>query len=231
MESVAENIWLAEGDIVNFYGFPYPTRSVVIRLSNGDLWVWSPIKLTEQLKAEIDALGHAAHLVSPNKIHHLSLQDWKDAYPDAQLWGPASTIKKRGDLIFQAALENRSPQEWADEIDQVWFQGSPVFDEIVFFHRPSQTVIIADLSENFGSDFLTKHWSWWKRAIARVWKITVPWGYAPLELRLSWFDRASGRKAVDKMLGWRSERVIMAHGEWQKENGQAYLERAFSWLL
>ncbi len=230
LEPVAEKIWLVEGEIVNFYGFPYPTRSVVIQLVGGDLWVWSPVKLTPELKATVEALGRVAHLVSPNKIHHLYLQEWKDAFPEALLWGPESTIRKRSDLQFQQALEDTVPADWSDEIDQAWFRGSIVFDEIVFLHRASRTAIIADLSENFSQEFLKKHWGWWKRIIANIWKIAVPYGYAPLEMRWSWLDRKAGKKALDKLLSWQSTRVIMAHGEWQKENGQAYLEKAFSWL-
>lgn len=27
------------------------------------------------------------------------------------------------------------------------------------------------------------------------------------------------------------ERVVMAHGEWQQQDGRAYLEKAFAWLM
>jgi hypothetical protein len=95
LEEIDDGLWVVEGEIVSFYGFPYPTRSVIARLANRDLWVWSPIKLEGDLCAELDRLGRVRHLISPNKIHHLYLQDWKAAYPDAQLWGPRSTIRKR----------------------------------------------------------------------------------------------------------------------------------------
>ena len=75
LEPVADEIWLVDGDIVDFYGFPYPTRCAVVRLGNGDLWIWSPVALSDALKREIEALGRPRHLVSPNKIHHLYLQD------------------------------------------------------------------------------------------------------------------------------------------------------------
>ena len=38
------------------------------------------------------------------------------------------------------------------------------------------------------------------------------------------------RRAVATMLGWRPERVIIAHGRWYPENGVAELRRAFRWL-
>jgi hypothetical protein len=45
LERVHETLWVAEGKHVSFYGIPYPTRSVIVRLQNGDLWIWSPVKL------------------------------------------------------------------------------------------------------------------------------------------------------------------------------------------
>src|SRR4051812_19272404 len=89
LEQVHEALWVAEGDIVSFFGLSYPTRSVIARFENGDLWLWSPVKLTADLRAQVDRLGPVRHLVSPNKLHHLYLQEWKAAYPEALLWGPA----------------------------------------------------------------------------------------------------------------------------------------------
>jgi hypothetical protein len=230
LEVIGDSIWLTEGEIVNFYGFPYPTRSVIVRLKTGSLWIWSPVRLTQALHDEVDALGRVTHLVSPNKLHHLYLPEWRAKYPDAKLWGPDSTTRKRPDLSFQEPLGNRAPPEWGDEITQFWFRGSWALDEIVFFHQPSRTAILADLSENFSQDFLRAHWSNWKQVIARLWKITVGYGYAPLELRLSWLNRQPARAALAALLAADPRQVIMAHGEWQRENGRAYLEQAFAWL-
>ena len=230
LQAVDEGLWIVEGGLVSFYGFPYPTRSVIVRLGGGDLWVWSPVALSPELEAGVRALGVVRHLVSPNKLHHLFLKPWQERFPDARLWGPASVHKKRRDLTFKSALEDVPPPEWEPDLDLTWFTGSPVLDEIVFFHRPSRTVVIGDLSENFSEAFLKTHWTAPARVLARAWGITEGRGYAPLEWRVSWFRRASARRALAKMLAWNPERVIMAHGEWQREGGRSYLERAFSWL-
>ncbi len=230
LECLAENIWLVNGACVDFYGFPYPTRMVIIRLESGGLWVWSPIHLTQALRAEVEKLGRPVHLVGPNKIHHLYLGEWAELWPEAKLWGPQSLIKKRKDLSFDGVLSDSPPLDWAHEIDQVWFRGSFFLDEIVFFHRASRTVIMADMSENFSDTFLYKHWKPWQRRIAKIWKITEPWGYAPLEWRLSYINRRALHHARDKVFTWNAKRVIMAHGQWQKQNGAAFLKQAFKWM-
>lgn len=227
---VDDSIWILEGGNVSFYGFAYPTRCVIVRLPGGGLWVWSPIALNEEVRRQVDALGTPEHLVSPNKIHHLFLKDWKAAWPGARLWGPQSTIDKRGDLAFEPALDDTAPPDWGGIFDLVRFSGSPAMDEVVFFHRPSATVILADLSENFSEGFLARHWKPWQRWIAGLWGIVEGKGYAPLEWRLSFFNRRKARACRDRILAWNPDRVIMAHGEWQRANGRTFLERALAWV-
>ncbi len=224
-----KSLWVAEGEIVSFFGAPYPTRSVIARLENGDLWVWSPVRLTVALRAETDRIGPVRHLVSPNKLHHLYLQDWKAAYPGAQLWGPQSTIKKRPDLSFRPALRDEPPLAWQGDIDQAWFRGSYFLDEIVFLHRPSGTAIVADLIQTFSDRFLREHWGW-MRWLARLDGLTQDQACAPLEWRLSFLNRAPARRARAKVLGWNCRRVVVAHGEWPRENGHAFLAKSFRWL-
>ena len=229
LEQVHDTLWVAEGEIVSFFGLPYPTRSAIVRLRNGGLWVWSPVKLTAALRTELDRLGAIRHLVSPNKLHHLYLQEWKEAYPEAQLWGPQSTIKKRPDIKFREPLRNNPPPEWLAEIDQAWFRGSFAMDEIVFFHLPSSTTIVADLIQTFSDHFLLVHWGRW-RFLARLDGLTLDQACAPLEWRLSFINRAPARQARDKMMSWNSQSVIVAHGEWPRANGNAFLAKSFRWL-
>jgi hypothetical protein len=225
---IAENLWVLDGKNVDFHGFAYPTRSVVVRLRTGGLWIWSPIKLDDKLRNDIQSIGRPAHLVSPNKLHHLFLGEWHAAFPDVALWGPASTIRERGDLSFQVPLVDEPPAAWAGQIDQCWFRGSFVMDEIVFFHLPSRTAILADLSENFSSKWLLEHWAPWQRVLARLSSIVEGKGYAPLDWRLTFIHRL--REAKTKVLSWNPRKVVMAHGEWQADNGKEFLSRAFEWI-
>jgi hypothetical protein len=103
-------------------------------------------------------------------------------------------------------------------------------DEIVFFHRASRTVIVADLIEAFSDRFLREHWSWWQRPLAVIDGIVAKKARAPLEWRLSFVNRAPARAARTKALSWRCERVIMAHGEWRRSDGRAFLAHSLDWL-
>ena len=129
-------VWIREGPVVPFVaGFPYPTRMAVIRLSDGGLFVWSPVALSPALRREVDALGPVRCLVSPNLLHHLFLGEWKAAYPEARLFASPGLRRRRTDLAFDADLGDAPDPIWAADIDQVLVSGSFTMTEAVFFHR------------------------------------------------------------------------------------------------
>ena len=231
VDQLGPELWIAEGPIVSFFGFPYPTRMAVVRLGDGGLWVWSPISLTPRLEKEVGALGPVRHLVSPNKLHHLFLGEWHAAFPEAKIWGTASTIAKFPGLPFSEPLGDAAPADWAGQIDQYYFPNSRFLDELIFFHRQSRTAIIADLSQPFSEAFLKRHWPWWLRTIARRIGMVEGRGYPPIELRLTFRHRAAARAKLRALIGEAPERVVVAHGEIVRSSGVAYLRRAFSWLL
>ena len=84
LHQIQNDIWMYEGSEVDFYGFPFTTRMTVVRLCNGDLWIHSPEKINNDLKEELSNIGKVKYLISPNKLHHLFLQEWIDAYPTAK---------------------------------------------------------------------------------------------------------------------------------------------------
>ena len=95
MQEFGRDIWTADGPDVSVAGFHYPTRIAIIKLSDGGLFVWSPIRLTESLRAAVDAAGQVRHIVAPNSLHHLFLPEWQRAYPEARLYAPPGLRKKR----------------------------------------------------------------------------------------------------------------------------------------
>lgn len=84
LQQFGEEIWTVDGPTVSVAGFAYPTRMIVIRLSDGSLFLWSPTALSSELQAAIDRLGPVRHIIAPNSLHHLFVGAWQAAYPAAQ---------------------------------------------------------------------------------------------------------------------------------------------------
>ncbi|GLS90093.1 hypothetical protein GCM10007916_11600 [Psychromonas marina] len=227
MRNLATNIWIFEGESVPFLGFPFTTRMTVIKLSNDELWVHSPIKLTVTIQAQIQSLGNVKYLIAPNHLHHLFLAEWQRMYPQASSYGTDEVIKKRDDITFDASLNKDKPWPWDENIQQVLFSGSPLMQECVFFHRAERVLIVTDLIENFsGNDF-----NYWQRMVAKMVGILAPHGKMPLDWRLSFmFAKSQARQQLSIIFAWQPKMVIMSHGIIVEQDAHAFLKRSFSWL-
>ncbi|OAN11632.1 hypothetical protein A3K86_22210 [Photobacterium jeanii] len=228
MEKLAQDIWIFDGEAVPFLSLPFTTRMTVVRLSDDQLWIHSPIKITEQIQAQLAELGTVRFLIAPNHLHHLFLAEWQAAYPNVQCFGTDEVIKKRDDLTFDASLNDTQVWSWQDEIEQVLFSGSPLMEECVFFHKASQTLIVTDLVENFPNT----SFNYWQRLVAKGVGILAPNGKMPLDWRLSFlFGKAQARQHMSQIFEWQPEVLVMAHGEIITNNAQSFLKRSFRWLI
>ena len=235
LKPVAPDIWIADGPEARMAtpfggGMPFPTRMTIVRLRDGGLWCHSPIAPDQGLFHEIDALGRVRHLVSPNLLHYASIAAWGARYPDAIAWASPGVRERaaaqRIDIAFDTDLADAPPAAWADDLDQVRFRGSRAIEEFVFFHRGSATLILADLIENLERDKLARGMRW----LASLGGVLDPDGKAPLDMRLTFTGRKRlAREDFDRIMAWRPQRVILAHGRWYERDAEAELRRAFRW--
>jgi len=226
LEAFGASLYLAEGPTVSFFGFPYPTRMAVARLSDASVWVWSPVALTPELAKEVEALGPVRHIVSPNKLHHLFLRQWFERWPDARVHAPPGLARKKPALRFDAELGDGPDPAWAADIDQAIFRGSLALEEAVFFHRASRTAIFGDLIQRFPESQV----SGWKGALMRLDGLVGKNGSTPREWRASFLRRGPARAARERVLGWKPERLLIAHGECAQSGATEIVAAALRWI-
>jgi len=222
MRQLTDDLWV-EARRLRFLGVETGTRMTVVRLADGGLFVHSPVSLDGDTRAAIAALGPVRSVVAPSLFHHLSVGDWMAAYPEAVFCACPGLERKRRDLRWTRVLCNEAEPEWRGEIDQVLFSARSLENEVVFFHRRSRTLLCADAVFN-----LARHPSRLTRMVARAMGNREP-GATLLE-RLLIRDRAAARDQVDRMLAWRPERIVLAHGELVETGGTEVLRRAYAWL-
>ncbi len=226
LKPFGHEIWIADGPEVAVAGFHYPTRMAVMKLSDETLFVWSPIRLTDTLRAEMETLGQVRHIIAPNSLHHLFLAEWKAAYPGARLYAPPGLRGKRKDIVFDADLGSAPSPNWAQEIDQVPMAGNLITTEVVFFHRRSGTVLFTDLIQQFP----TSSFSGWRALVAKLDLMTSHEPSVPRKFRLAFTNRRAARAALERIFAWPAEKVLMAHGTPVETDARAFLRRAFGWL-
>ncbi|WEF24698.1 DUF4336 domain-containing protein [Paracoccus sp. S3-43] len=231
LKPVADGVWIVDSGPMKAMGvIPIPVRTTVIRLEAGGMLIHSPSRLTPDLRRQIEVIAPIGHLVAPNIAHWTFLKDWQQQFPEATTWGAPGLRNRaqvrRAGLRIDHDLEEAAPG-WPGELEQIAVQGAGGFCEIALHHRPSRTLILADLVQNLERRKLPLV----LRPLAAAAGVLAPDGRAPAYLRaIVKLGGASARDAGRRIVATRPERVIFAHGQWFDRDGAARLERSLRWL-
>lgn len=224
LDSIAPGVW-STSTPVRFVGIPMRANTTIATMENG-LFVCSPGALSDELKRAIDAIGEVRVIAAPNRFHHLFIQRWREAYPDASVHVPESLVSKRADLSDCHFLGEEAHADYGDAIAQRRMHGLPAIDETWFFHRPSKTLINNDLMHNMhdeSSAFARFGWSMmgsWKR-----------FGPSRMERWLT-RDKPALAMSIEAALEWKFERALVAHGDvFETKDPRADVRAVWRWLL
>jgi hypothetical protein len=229
------------------------TRSLpIVKLSTGSLAVFSPVSLTPEVRETVESLGgNVKYIAAPDLEHHLHLTPWKQAYPEAEILAPEGLFEKRqsnpeyADTPFQHIFkkEDKLPRSISKEFDAdfdteyVHGHGSR---ELVFLHKPSRTVIEADMLFNLpateqysktGADgqklnFLT-------RLLLPLMSTKPP---ATWHRRFAWYilsskDRPAFNESVRRIEMWDFDRLIPCHGDTIETGAKSVWRDVMAWHL
>ena len=206
-------------------GFPIGRQLVVVRLPAGGLWIQSPIPWTPALRTALARLGEVRHVVAPNCYHDECLKEFQTEYPAARFHAAPGLAAQRQHIRFAAdPLSNTAHPDWQNTIDQHLVQGMPRFNEVIFLHRASRSLIITDIAMNFGSDsgWLVKLVMSINGGVGRF----KPTGFCKSMMK----DRPAVRTSLDTILSWDFERIIIGHGRNVETDGQRVFREAFAFL-
>lgn len=224
LNPIAPDIWHAEHHF-KASGLPVSSRMTVVRFQSGKLWLHSPVPISGELAARLNELGEVAFIVAPNKMHHLFAGTALAAFPNARLYGPAGLRAKRPDLAQMVTLPPEIPVEWSADLEQLFFEGIPLGDETVWFHKPSRTLIMTDLCQ------------WWQGSLpwpARMYAALTGVRDAlavPRTVRWMVKDRERARESARRILQWPIGRVVVAHNAVVDKDAHACLQRALDWFM
>ncbi|MBP0443247.1 DUF4336 domain-containing protein [Roseomonas sp. SSH11] len=229
---VADGLWVVDSILPNLAGSVVGVRMTVVRLPDGGLLLHSPTRFTFALRRELERLGPIKHLVAPNIAHWTFLKEWQDQVPDAVSWA-APGLRDRGQVRRSGVrldhdLSETPPPEWGGAIGIVAVPGAAGFHEMAMFHEPSRTLMLTDLIMNLEPPKVPLP----MRPLVWLFGMMAPDGMPPPYLRavVKW-RHAEAAEAAKRLLDWRPERVIFAHGRWFERDGAEHLRRSLRWLL
>ncbi len=203
---VDDKIWTLDRPVW-FSGVRLRARTTVVRLDDGSLLLHSPAPPTDALAEQLRALGPVRWLVVPNCFHHLGTPAAAARFPDAQVVGPASALDRNKALRLHVDIHDARFGEQVPELESLPLQGVPFLDETVLYHRPTQTLLGADIVISAGA---TDHWTW--RLAARITgcydRLRVP-----PDVRKKIPDRTAAARSIRAMLERPAQRLIVAHAD------------------
>eukprot|EP01130_Rhizamoeba_saxonica_P010416 TRINITY_DN4263_c0_g8_i1.p1 TRINITY_DN4263_c0_g8~~TRINITY_DN4263_c0_g8_i1.p1 ORF type:complete len:213 (+),score=39.12 TRINITY_DN4263_c0_g8_i1:415-1053(+) len=176
------------------------------------LAVISPVQLDQDTRDELDKLGRVKWIVAPNLKHHMHVESYQEAYPDAVLLVPDGIHVKKGESFKYDDTLKPNTNQISNSLEQYFIPGDPQFDEYLFYHTPSKTLIVADFFYGPYIDVDQDISSWF----ARIWFRVYMSGYKTYGLPSYRHDRITDKLALsnslDEVLDLDFTQLICCHG-------------------
>jgi hypothetical protein len=221
---VPDAIWVSERPVW-FAGVRLRSRTTVVRLAGGALWVHSPGEPTDAACGALDALGEVRWIVVPNRFHHLQTAATAARYPRAVVVAPETARARNPNVPRSLRADDPMYARATPELDVVPFDGVPFLDETVFFHAASGTLIATDL---LLSACARDHWTWRlaARALGRYGKVGTP-----PEVRIATRPSAAAAASLARMGALPLQRILVAHADPITDRPAEQLAAAWSFAV
>jgi hypothetical protein len=144
-------------------------------------------------------------IVAPNCFHHLGVVATAAHYKRAKVVGPRSVVEHNKRVELHMEIGDDAFGEAIPEIERVHLTGCPFLDETVFFHRPTGSLIGADLLISASPK---DHWTWrWAARVMRCYERVQ----VPPDVRKATARSEAVARAIESMAKLPIERILVAH--------------------
>ncbi|KAK5632295.1 hypothetical protein RRF57_008009 [Xylaria bambusicola] len=257
IRNVTPNVVTVSVPFLRFEKIPIGGRATIIKLTSGALAVFSPVALTDEVKAKITELGgNVGYLIAGDIEHHIFLTQWKTEYPAAKLIGPKGLPERRkaitndpmiGKEEFDFLYDEKNAHSAAisDEFAadfEVELVTAHKNQEIVLFYKPDRVLIEADLmfnlppTEQYSKVPEQKNTGGLLKKI--FYSLNSTAGPAKGHKRLIWFaisnsnkDRPGFNESIKRIHGWDFNTLIPCHGDTIEGTGKETFAKIFDWHI
>jgi len=199
------------------FGIDFERNVSLLRLRDGRMVIHSSAPFTAQDVAAIRRFGEPAWLVDATLMHDTFAKEGRAAFPDLPYLAPNGFARASGIPI--ESLDS-PPSDWKDEIDILKLDGNRM-KEHALFHRPSATLVVADLFFSFPME--TRGWA--RFFVRHVMLLPRLFGIS-IFFRTTISDRQAFARSMKALLQWNFERIVVAHREPVEKEAKAAVERA-----
>jgi hypothetical protein len=218
-----------------------------VKLQSGGVAVFSPVALTPEVKETVSAMGELKYITAPDIEHHIFLGPWHEAYPNAKVIGveglPEKRKKQKNEDVPFAAIFTKANREtikidseFDSEFDHEYMPSHPNLD-VAFFHKPSKTLIEADIMFNLPA---TEQFSKSGEAansgiLNKIW-ISLFNTNGAGQKRFIWYaislkDRTGYSASIAKINSWDFNTIVPCHGDVIENDAKGVFQKVFEWHL
>lgn len=218
------SLWTVDHDF-HVMGIPMTTRMTLARIHDDQWAAISPVPLTDTDLQKINDSAKVRYIIAPNNFHHLFINNAKRYWPDAEVYTPASLIKKRPDLTGSTLIDDQTTQPWSDTLTPLRIHGSDAIEEFVFFHQESSTLVVTDICFNIIDP------QGFKLKLFTLLSGTRGGLKTSRIMKLLYRNKSSLKQSVEKITQWPFDRLIVAHGDVVEQNAATEFKASFGWLF
>ncbi|GJC97103.1 hypothetical protein ColKHC_05929 [Colletotrichum higginsianum] len=177
-------------------------RGTLVRLSSGALAVFSPVALTDAVRAKIaEKGGDLAYIVAPDIEHHIFLSEYKAAFPAARLIGPDGLPQKRAKQTGDPKIN----------------PSTPTLSTILQGAEGERDTSSGLANRLFGSLQTTEGDVKWVKRFQ--WYV------------MSSKDRPSFNDSIRRIEAWDFDTIVPCHGDTIQGDGKERFRKVFEWHL
>ncbi|KAK7740743.1 hypothetical protein SLS53_005211 [Cytospora paraplurivora] len=256
IRNITPNIATFSVPFKRFGTIPVGGRGTVVKLTSGSLAVFSPVALTDDVKAKLTELGGTVkYIIAPDIEHHIFITEWHQAFPDAKIIGPEGLPEKRAKqsatdpkigndefaVVFKAQDKlNTKIDEEFDRDFEYEYVDAHANKELVFFYKPDKVLVEADLLFNLPAN---EQYSKVPESennpgflVRQFMSMQTTQGEAKGAKRFTWYvlsarDRTGFNESIQRIHAWDFETIIPCHGDSIVGDGKQVYEKVFEWHL
>jgi hypothetical protein len=216
---VARGLWEIPFDF-SILGVRMGRRTLLVQLPDGSLQLHSPGRIDLSLQSRIEQIGPVSAIIVPTNFHDTYLRETLPLFPNATWYAPDGFPKIQPSDRPPQSFEN-APPHWREVLTWKKLEGIPSLNEHLFLHRPSRTLLVADVVFNIGPE--AGAWTRWFFQVNNAYNQLRPTRL----FRACIKDRTAFRNSFEEVLQWDFDRLIPCHGKIVQTGAKDRLQREF----
>jgi hypothetical protein len=221
LKRIDDGLWVVDSHFAS-WGCRVSIRMTVMKTEAG-LLLHSPVHLEPDDVAAIGRLGPVHAIIAPNLYHHFHVRDCAALFPKARVLVPEGLQERIGPIARAEVMASDATVDLPNDVDHLVVAGHRMLRETLLFHRPTATLVTADLIYNYHAEHHLAEKSFFrligcygapKVAFYHAFSIQSP--HVAVEL-------------IEVVRRWRPQRIVMSHGRIIEDEQAAELFAA-AWM-